>query len=137
MIHPRHCLYLLCLAMVAVLLISCGGPAPPEPPPPPPVPPMGAMLEGEAIWYGEMFHGRRTTSGQAFDMSQLTGSHGSLPMGTVVEVTSLDTNQVVEVVINDRSHLEDGNALALSQAAAKALGVYPRRAFPVRYRWVR
>ena len=124
------------LVLAACLSTGCEGPKWPEPPPPPPLPQKGQWMVGEAIWYGQMFHGRRTTSGQAFDMNQLTGAHGSLPLGAVVEVVNESTGKSLLVTINDRSHLEDGNILAVSMAAAKGLGVYPVRRFAVRYRWV-
>lgn len=126
----------LCLAVLLGVLVSCA-PAPEPPAPPPPMPQMGAWIYGEAIWYGELFHGRKTTSGEAFDMYRLTGSHPSLPLGSVVEVVHAASGKTAEVVINDRTHLEENNALAISRAAAQALGAHPQRRFAVQFRWVR
>src|SRR2546422_647053 len=70
-------------------------------PPPAPVR-LGAEERGQASWYGEPFHGRRTSSGETFNMYQLTAAHRTLPMGTRVLVTHLGNGRSVEVRINDR-----------------------------------
>lgn len=124
------------VVMWALLLTGCTSPLPPPPAPSPP-PPVGQWTDSVAIWYGPMYHGRQTTSGQEFDMEKMTASHGSLPMGAKVEVIAISTGKQVIVTINDRSQYELGRPLALSKAAAEKLGVYPQRSFPVRYRWVK
>lgn len=133
----RNGLMLVWLVLLGGLVCACGAPAPPAPAPVRPMPRMGQAVDGEAIWYGEMFHGRATASGEAFDQHGLTAAHASLPLGAVVEVTSITTGKSVEVRINDRGHLGAGNDLALSRGAAEALGVFPVRRFAVQYRWVR
>jgi rare lipoprotein A len=91
---------------------------------PPPVPPatVGMVEVGDASWYGVPYHGRRTASGEVFDMRDFTAAHRTLPLGTRVLVTSLSTGQVVEVRINDRGPFVDGRILDLSHTAARALG---------------
>jgi rare lipoprotein A len=79
--------------------------------------------QGMASWYGGRFHGRRTASGERFDMYALTAAHPTLPFGTRIKVRRLDTGQEVEVRINDRGPHARGRILDLSRAAAEALGV--------------
>jgi rare lipoprotein A len=57
---------------------------------------------GLASWYGKRHHGKRTASGQRFDMNALTAAHRTLPFGTRVEVTNLANGRAVILVINDR-----------------------------------
>jgi len=78
---------------------------------------------GLASWYGGHFHGRRTASGERFDMHALTAAHPTLPFGTVVRVRSLVNGQEVEVRINDRGPHVKRRVIDLSRAAAQALGL--------------
>jgi rare lipoprotein A len=78
---------------------------------------------GLASWYGEKFHGRRTASGEVYDMYQLTAAHKSLPLGTTVMVTHLRNGRSVMVTINDRGPFVRGRIIDLSYAAAQALGM--------------
>jgi len=77
---------------------------------------------GIASWYGHPYHGRRTASGEVYDMNDLTAAHRGLPFGTRLLVTNLDTGQAVEVRVNDRGPLVEGRILDLSYAAARAIG---------------
>lgn len=87
-----------------------------------PVPPRIKRVEvGWASWYGEKFHGRRTASGEVYDMYQLTAAHKTLPLGTSVIVTHVKNGKSVEVTINDRGPFVRGRIIDLSYAAAKAL----------------
>ena len=87
-----------------------------------PVPPPIKRVEvGWASWYGEKFHGRRTASGEVYDMYQLTAAHKTLPLGTSVIVTHVQNGKSVEVTINDRGPFVRGRIIDLSYAAAKAL----------------
>jgi rare lipoprotein A len=81
------------------------------------------MLHGVASWYGEAFHGRRTASGEIFNMYAMTACHPTLPFGSVVRVRNLDNNQSVVVRITDRGLLYNGRILDLSMAAAKKLNM--------------
>lgn len=126
-----------CALAIVVLLSACV-----TPPPPPPSTVVtrevaqGEWVFGQAVWYGELFHGRRTTSGDKFDMRELTGAHTTIPLGARVEVTTPGTNKSVIIVINDRSHLEGGVDLALSKAVAQKLGMVNQRRFEVSYQWL-
>ena len=90
-------------------------------PPPPPEVPLGYVEEGVASWYGPGFHGRRTASGEVFDMYAYTAAHRTLPFGSVVRVTRLDTGARVTVRINDRGPFKKNRILDLSYAAAREL----------------
>ena len=89
---------------------------------------------GYATWYGTEMSGNRTASGTPFDPQAFTAAHRTLPIGSYVEVTSLDTGRTVLVLINDRGPFTPGLAIDLSQAAARAIGVRSRQ--PVRIRRV-
>ena len=89
---------------------------------------------GEASWYGEPHHGRRTASGETYDMYQLTAAHPTLPLGTRVLVTNLKNGRAVEVRINDRGPHVPGRVIDLSFAAAQQLGVASGGTIPVRIR---
>lgn len=79
--------------------------------------------EGIASWYGETFQGRKTASGEKFDMNMLTAAHRSLPFNTEVKVTYLKNGKSVTVRINDRGPYKEGRIIDLSYAAAKAIGL--------------
>ena len=101
----------------------------------PPSPPLaGAEETGAASWYGHPYHGRRTASGEVYDMNDLTAAHRSLPLGTRLVVTNLDTGQSVEVRVNDRGPLVEDRILDLSYAAARVIGADRLGVIPVRLR---
>lgn len=82
------------------------------------------LERGKASWYGPRFHGRRTASGERYDMYALTAAHKTLPFGTVVRVRSLLVpGREVDVRINDRGPFAPGRVIDLSQAAAEVLGL--------------
>lgn len=78
---------------------------------------------GIASWYGTKFHGRRTSSGEEYDMYALTGAHKTLPLPTYARVTNLDNNKSIIIKINDRGPFHDNRIVDLSYAAASKLGV--------------
>jgi rare lipoprotein A len=78
---------------------------------------------GKASWYGREFHGKTTASGDKFNMYDMTAAHKTLPFGTIIEVTSLDTGKSVEVRVNDRGPYRGQRVLDLSYNAAKNLGM--------------
>lgn len=84
---------------------------------------VGGSEVGLASWYGREHHGKRTASGEPFDMEALTGAHRSLPFGTWVRVTHLATGRAVSVRINDRGPWVGGRVIDLSRRAAEALGI--------------
>ena len=101
----------------------------------PPSPPIAGTEEtGAASWYGHPYHGRRTASGEVYDMNDLTAAHRSLPLGTRLIVTNLDTGQAVEVRVNDRGPMVEERILDLSYAAARVIGADRVGVIPVRLR---
>jgi len=83
----------------------------------------GYRERGIASWYGSKFHGRRTSSGEVFDMHRATAAHRSLPLPTYAEVTNLDNGRKVVVKINDRGPFKDSRLIDLSYGAAVKLGM--------------
>lgn len=80
------------------------------------------LQRGIASWYGPGFHGRKTASGERFDMGELTAAHKTLPFGTRVLVHNPRNGKEVVVRINDRGPYVAGRVIDLSKAAAAALG---------------
>jgi rare lipoprotein A len=76
---------------------------------------------GKASWYGPGFRGKPTASGEKFRPSRRTAAHKTLPFGTVVKVTRVDTGQSVRVVINDRGPYAAGRVIDLSRRAARRI----------------
>lgn len=110
--------------------------APAEAPTPPPAPaapaePRGGQT-GKASWYGEAHHGKKTASGEVFDMHALTAAHRTLPIGTRVRVTNLANGRAIEVRINDRGPVIRDRIIDLSYGAARALGGVADGVFRVR-----
>jgi rare lipoprotein A len=83
----------------------------------------GYHERGMASWYGSKFHGRRTSSGELYDMHLPTAAHKSLPLPTYAKVTNLDNGRKMIVKINDRGPFHEGRIIDLSYAAAIKLGV--------------
>ncbi|HSE77829.1 MAG TPA: septal ring lytic transglycosylase RlpA family protein [Alphaproteobacteria bacterium] len=95
--------------------------APVAPARPAPAPQVVHREEGIASWYGGRHHGRRTASGQRFDMNAMTAAHRKLPMFTRVRVMNLENGRSIEVVINDRGPYIKGRIIDLSSEAARRL----------------
>lgn len=100
----------------------------------PPLPPQttGVVQSGLASWYGPGFHGKQTANGEIYDQHDLTAAHKTLPLGTRVMVTNEDTNQSIEVRINDRGPFVAGRIIDLSYAAARTISIYGPGVAPVR-----
>jgi len=79
---------------------------------------------GVASWYGPDFHGKPTSSGEVYDMYQLTCAHNTLPLGTMVMVTNLENGKSAELRVNDRGPFVKERIIDLSYAAAQILGVW-------------
>ena len=81
-------------------------------------------IHGVASWYGGVFNGRRTASGEVYNMNAMTACHPSLPFGSLVRVVNVKNHHSVVVRITDRGDLvEEGRVIDLSYAAAKKLGM--------------
>lgn len=85
--------------------------------------PVKALERGLASWYGQQFHGRRTASGERYDMRALTAAHRTLPFGTLVRVRHLASGREVDVRITDRGPFRRERVIDVSRAAAEALGM--------------
>ncbi|MCB1473019.1 MAG: septal ring lytic transglycosylase RlpA family protein [Rhodobiaceae bacterium] len=90
-----------------------------------------ATYSGRASWYGSQFHGRKTASGERFNMNAMTAAHRSLPFGTRVRVTNKRNGRSVVVRINDRGPFSGGRILDVSKAAANRLGLIATGTAPV------
>ena len=77
---------------------------------------------GKASWYGPGFHGKKTSSGERFDMNPLSAAHRTLPIPSYARVTNLSNGKSVVVRINDRGPFHGNRVMDLSKAAAKELG---------------
>jgi rare lipoprotein A len=94
----------------------------------------GYKEKGLASWYGEPFHGRKTASGEVYDMNQYSAAHKTLPLQTWVEVKNLKTKKTMYLRVNDRGPFIDGRIIDLSRAAAIELGVHRPGVVPVAVR---
>ncbi|WP_101675999.1 septal ring lytic transglycosylase RlpA family protein [Alloalcanivorax mobilis] len=83
----------------------------------------GYQAEGLASWYGNKFHGYRTSSGEPFDMYRFTAAHRTLPLPSYVRVTNLDNGKSLVVRVNDRGPFHSDRIIDLSWAAAVRLGI--------------
>lgn len=124
-------------ALLALVMLGCGKrrpaptvtrpPTPPVPSKPQPTPPGGGpVLQGQtgiASWYGHPYHGRRTASGEIYNMHAMTAAHRTLPFNTMVKVHNLENDRDVTVRINDRGPFVEGRIIDLSYAAAQAMGM--------------
>ena len=100
------------------LLGACARPRAPDMLPPPVT---GHEETGLASWYGEPYDGRRTASGEIYDMSQMTAAHQTLPFGTWLLVENLGNGRSAIVRVNDRGPFIEGRIIDLSYGAAKEL----------------
>jgi rare lipoprotein A len=82
----------------------------------------GYAEQGVASWYGREFHGRRTSSGEVYDMYAMTAAHKTLPLPTDARVTNLTTGKSIVVRINDRGPFKNDRIIDLSYGAARELG---------------
>jgi rare lipoprotein A len=81
---------------------------------------------GVASWYGSDFHGKRTSSGEVYDMYQLTCAHNTFPLGSLVIVTNLENGRSVELKVTDRGPFVKERIIDLSYAAARIVGMWEK-----------
>ncbi len=123
---PRHpALWVLSILLAPILFASCARP-PAQPAR------VGGAEVGRASWYGPEFHGRKTASGEIYDMYQLTAAHRELPLGTWIMVANLDNGRSVEVRVNDRGPFVTDRIVDVSYGAARLLGMIGPGVIPVR-----
>lgn len=87
---------------------------------------------GQASYYGNEFHGRKTASGERFDQAKLTAAHRTLPFGTRLKVTNTQNGRSVEVRVNDRGPFVKGRIIDLSSSAFKTIASLNAGVAPVR-----
>jgi rare lipoprotein A len=90
------------------------------------------LLHGFASWYGTVFNGRQTASGETYDMYDMTACHPTLPFGTTVRVVNMRNRRSVIVRITDRGLLYNGRIMDLSYAAAQKLDMVRNGVAPVK-----
>jgi rare lipoprotein A len=91
----------------------------------------GFRQRGTASWYGQEFHGRKTSNGEVYNMYGVSAAHKTLPFGTMVRVHNLRNGQQLDVRINDRGPFVKGRIIDLSFGAAQQLGVVGPGTAPV------
>ena len=79
--------------------------------------------KGIASWYGTKFHGRRTSSGETYDMYAMTAAHKTLPLPTYVQVKNLNNGKYIIVKVNDRGPFHENRIIDLSYTAAIKLDI--------------
>ena len=92
--------------------------------------------QGIASWYGKKFHGRRTSSGETYDMYAMTAAHKTLILPAYVEVTNLRNGKRVVVKVNDRGPFHENRIIDLSYSAASKLDVIAKGTALVKIRVV-
>jgi rare lipoprotein A len=96
----------------------------------------GFTQQGIASWYGKKFHGRRTSSGETYDMHAMTAAHKTLILPTYVEVTNLENGKKAIVKVNDRGPFHENRIIDLSYSAATKLDVVAKGTAVVKIRVV-
>jgi rare lipoprotein A len=119
--------------LLLLLLVTGIGCAPTKPS----VGQRGYTEEGKASYYSNKLHGRKMANGDKYSRHKLTAAHRTLPFGTKVKVTNLQTNKSVKVKITDRGPFVQGRVVDLSEAAAKRLDYISAGIVPVRVKVVK
>ena len=96
----------------------------------------GFTQQGIASWYGKKFHGRRTSSGETYDMYAMTAAHKTIILPAYVEVTNLENRKKVVVKVNDRGPFHENRIIDLSYSAATKLDVVAKGTALVKIRVV-
>jgi rare lipoprotein A len=92
----------------------------------------GFSQKGIASWYGPGFHGKKTSSGETYDMHAMTAAHSVFPLNTLVKVTNLNNDKEIIVRVNDRGPFVNDRVIDLSLAAARDIGMVQCGTAPVR-----
>ena len=102
------------LLLVVLMLVSCGRYSL--------APGRGGGVK-TASWYGPGFHGKRTASGEVYNMYAMTCAHKTLSFGTILKLRNVKNGRSATVVVNDRGPFVRGRDIDLSKAAASKLGI--------------
>lgn len=94
-------------------------------------PPASHQLQGIASYYADEFDGRKTASGETYDMHELTAAHRTLPFNTRLKVLNLENRKSVVVRITDRGPFKDDRIIDLSYGAARVVGMIANGTAPV------
>ena len=122
--HALSCVAALMAMAGLVLMTGCAAtPRPIKSAPAGPSSPAAAPMIGMASYYGKQYHGRKTASGEIYDMNKMTAAHRTLPFGVQVRVTELSSQRSVVVRINDRGPFARDRIIDVSLAAARRLGM--------------
>ncbi|MCC9165449.1 septal ring lytic transglycosylase RlpA family protein [Pontibacter harenae] len=97
----------------------------------------GYTEQGKASYYSRKFQGRKMANGEPYRRRKLTAAHKTLPFGTKVKVTNLQSGKTVRVKITDRGPFISGRIIDLSEAAAKRLNYIKAGVVPVKIKVVR
>lgn len=115
---------LLTIACIAACLSSCASSSPA-------FGERGYTEKGKASYYSRKLQGRKMANGQPYRRGKLTAAHRTLPLGTKVKVTNVQTNKSVKVTITDRGPFVKGRVVDLSEKAAKRLNFIDAGVVPV------
>lgn len=88
---------------------------------------------GKASFYGDKFHGKKTASGETYDMHDMTAAHKTLPFGTKVKITNANNGKSVVVEVNDRGPFVKSRQFDLSKAAFSEIGNINKGVMPIDY----
>lgn len=122
--------YFVAFILSLILLASCTSTAPSHGQ-------RGYTEEGKASYYSRKLQGRKMANGEPYKRNKLTAAHRTLPLGTKVKVTSLQTHKTVKVKITDRGPYAKGRVVDLSEAAARKLGYINAGVVPVKVKVIR
>lgn len=106
----------LCILFTGLMLVSC----------------KTISETGKASYYADKYEGRKTSNGETFRQRKLTAAHKTLPFGTKVKVTNLNTGKTVKVRINDRGPFIEGRIIDLTKKAAKKIDLVNAGVAPVK-----
>jgi rare lipoprotein A len=95
-------------------------------------PESGSVVDGNASYYGDPYHGRLTANGETFDKNKLTAAHRTLPFDTWVRVENQTNGRAVDVRINDRGPFVAGRIIDLSEGAARRIDMLRAGVAPVK-----
>lgn len=127
-LHLSRFLGAMAIVLLALTLSACGSA---EPRSRSSAPPSGYTESGQASFYGDEFHGRKTANGERFDQGKLTAAHKRLPFGSMVRVTNIQNGKSVLVRVNDRGPFVAGRIIDLSSSAFRHIASLSAGVVPV------